>query len=802
MATHKDHGLGKADKTPDEEDHPRTRKHSGGPPESPQSHALPLSPASLSWEDEAFPISTPNTDMYAQTKGNEENTLISEEVPNLPGPSTKEGKIPGYGKFAAFLQEEEENVEDFLDEEDDDLYDPEEEEEEISSSGGGQLESSLHTQDAEEDSIPPRKVSISAEDKETTSISAQQKAEISYLQEEEEDEKHEKDIPEYSTNANKGVGIKSEERPKAVSYNEKQQGTVNVYDEKGEARITTEAPTHASMPSVYAQDQVLESSLDEKPISSCQQDEEAHVLTKQHESANILTHMRERANTQKDQKTGTDSPSRTVRNTVWPSSEQEENSSKPPEQEEPALTECIQQGESLLQRLHVVQQNQQSPEVSEEFSGVTNQSARLGNSEARERGTSLTSPDIEDSCGEEKDGDDNDAAAGPSHWQPVVPEGLEVLQVPGERVRANLVELQVSDGDDQSDSGVSADFSPCGLPEAQASAAASTAATPQLAPGTPAQRRRHLSSGQEGCSQAEGEVDDGPKGSETEQIPTLRDPLEDQSSFGAVGTVEAQKGFPRREDSVGKKMGQQMSSKVNEEDEVWIGKVMGEYSEGSVRKFKERRMLFEAFQQARPAELKPPPVRPKRIIPTSFSAFSLSSVSTRQVTEERIHPSVSVMERARSLEQLSQAQETGVPWLRDSGWGNQDERDRIIVEGDVTLVHRRRSLRPSHSSESLYSRKDKEKQGEGAAGEEDEDEDESSVLHRQNPFFQLRPSLALRPDVARDIRDAREREKELRRLRRGLYGSWKKRRHSRASASTSISQADSGSMAEGDYMVF
>ncbi|XP_062388110.1 uncharacterized protein LOC134076860 [Sardina pilchardus] len=235
-----------------------------------------------------------------------------------------------------------------------------------------------------------------------------------------------------------------------------------------------------------------------------------------------------------------------------------------------------------------------------------------------------------------------------------------------------------------------------------------------------------------------------------------------------------------------------------------MGKVMGEYIEGSVRKFNERRKLFEAFQQALPAESKPPPVRPKRILSASLSAFSLSSVPTRRMPEERIRPSVSVMERARSLEQLSQAPEVTAPSHRaagrDSDWGSlaeSDERDRIIVEGDVTLVRRRRSLRPSYSSEALFGRKGLELPEE-RAGEEEEEEDESSMLHRQNPFVQLRPSLALRPDVARDIQDAREREKELRRIRRGLYGSRKGRRRSRGSESSTTSQADSGSMTE-DY---
>ncbi|XP_041942897.1 uncharacterized protein LOC121705763 [Alosa sapidissima] len=785
MATHKDHGSSKLDKSLEEDEYHRTRKYSGQP-ESPQSHVPPLSPASLSWEDEAFPISTPNTYSSGETKGSEEN--VSEEVQSSPGPSTKEGKIPGYGKFAAFLQEEEEHVEDFLDE-DDDLFDPEEEEEEVSTPVRRELESNLHTQDTEEDKIPVQNctVSIPSVVIEAPSISDKQKGEAKNLTGEEDAHISTKEKKaEYCTKANEGASLTFEERLEAISSNEKQPEPIYFYDEKGGSWIAGETQIQASMLSVRDWDQVIEIRSDSKQVHM------AHVFTKQHESANTLTQEKERAHTPKDHKAGTDSPSQAVKNTVGPSCEREGSTPKP---SEPALTECIQQGESLLLRLHVVQQKQQSPEVSEEFPVMTSQSVRLaGNLETRERGSSVTGPDIDDSCGEESDEDD-DGAAGPSHCQRP-PAGLETLQAPSEGVLANAADMQLSDGDDHNDSGVSADLSPCDGQEPLANTAASTATALQPAPGTPAQRRRHPSSGHEP------EQDDSPKGEETEQTPAQRDPFEGQSSAAAEGGVGVQ---AEEQGSAGKRLRQQKSSNVKgEEESVRMVKVLGEYIEGSVRKFNERRKLFEAFQQAKPADTKPPPVRPKRILSTSFSAFSLSSVSTRRMPEERIRPSVSVMDRARSLEQLSQAQEVAMPCHRasgrDSDWGNlaeSDERDRIIVEGDVTLVRRRRSLRPSYSSEALFGRKGVELAEEGA-GEEEEEEDESSVLHMQNPFFQLRPSLALRPDVARDIRDAREREKELRRIRRGLYGSWKGRRGSQGSASSATSQADSGSMTE-DY---
>ncbi|XP_031425064.1 uncharacterized protein LOC116220796 isoform X2 [Clupea harengus] len=793
MATHQDHCSGKPDSNSEEEDQHRKPKHSG------------LSPESLSWEDENFPIFTPNTDISKLSKASEENT--AEEVQNSPGPSQKQGKIPGYGKFAAFLQDQEENDEDFLDE--DALYAPEEEED--NSPGRGQLESSLHSDDAEEDMIPVqnRKVSIPCVETEIPCIFAKQEGEARNLMEEEDAHiATEREMEaEYSTHAHEGGSLISEVRLEAISSNEKQQGTTNVYDERGEARVSVEAQACANMPSIHGPAQEVEIISDKKQVSSCQQDKEAHIFTQQHVSADIATQEQERAHTPKDHKKDMDIPSSAVGNTACPSFEREEVSPKLLEKEEPALTECIQQGESLLHRLHVVQQKQQSPEESEEFSVMTNQPAVFeGNTEALEGGNNLTDPDT-NSCGEEKDEDAPSPSQGleepqarasvemqPSHGDEQARASVEMQPNYGDEQARASGEMQPSHGDDQSDSGVSADSSTCGMQEPQAYAAASTSAAQQLPPGTPAQRKRHESWEPAGSLQSSSNLIGGAEEEEAEQISVQKDPLEGQCSSAGGSVTQGGEG----QGSAGKRTEQQINSKVNrEEDLVRLGKALGECY---VRKFKERRMLFEAFQQVKTAETKPPPLRPKKMLSTSISAFSLSSVSKRQVPEERIRPSVSVMERARSLEQLSQAQELSVPWHRDSGWGNlaeSDERDRIIVEGDVTLVHRRRSLRPTHSSESLFGHKVDEKQEEGV-GEDEEDEDESSVLHRQNPFFKLRPSLALRPDVARDIRDAREREKELRKLRRGLYGSWKGRRHSRVSGTTTTSQADLGSMEE-DY---
>ncbi|KAJ7992686.1 hypothetical protein DPEC_G00281260 [Dallia pectoralis] len=48
--------------------------------------------------------------------------------------------------------------------------------------------------------------------------------------------------------------------------------------------------------------------------------------------------------------------------------------------------------------------------------------------------------------------------------------------------------------------------------------------------------------------------------------------------------------------------------------------------------------------------------------------------------------------------------------------------------------------------------------------------DECSAMLGENPFLKLRPSLAMKPEVENDIREARRRDEELRSQRCSLYG--------------------------------
>ncbi|KAL2101077.1 hypothetical protein ACEWY4_002838 [Coilia grayii] len=785
MATHVHHGSGETGSDLEKEECHITPEHSGLP-ESPQGHSLLLRPESLSADDQACPILTSRS-----AKGCKTDLCV--QAQSSPGPLEKGGKIPGYGKFAAFLQEEE-NDEDIFDEEENDPYASEEE---VEGSGIGQLESSSYSENSP--LVHNRKGSFPIEDEDLPArMYAKHKGEAKTLMGEDAHIPIKREMEaDYSAQ-------RHAERRVVFSSDEMQQRSGSDYDRKEEARISLEAQTHAHTPGVHHRDQEVESISDERKV----QDEKAHFFTQQQESTSAFTQEQEQTHTSKNHKKATETTFLTV-NAPGLSCEMKEGSPVLVQHKETALTETIQQGELLLHRLHMVQQRQQSQEESEEFPVMANQQAALmGNTQAREWGNSLACPDVEDYFGEGKDrdddvddddydddDDDDDKTAGLSHGQPPP-------QASGEQAGAS-VDVQLSDGDDQSDSGVSADLSPCCLQEPQASAAVSpcTATARQLPPGDLAQATHHQSTESEESSQPKNNGG-GPKAGKTEQISI--DPPEGPCYSAEEGEAQGDEG----QGSAGKRTGEGRRLKVNREEELArLGRVLGEYSAGCVRKFKERRMLFEAFQQVKPAETKAPLLRPKKKgLPTSISDFYLSSVSTSQAPNDLVCPSVSVMERARSLEQLSQAQEPGVAWNRDRESGNRarpDAKDRIVKARDITLVNCRRPLSLSYSSESLYDFKGHEEKEERVCQSEEEEEEEEGgpMLHRENPFFRLRPALALRPDVARDIQDTQERERELRRLRKGLHGGCGHRRHSHDSGAVMTRQADSGSMAEGDAIL-
>ncbi|CAJ1075408.1 uncharacterized protein LOC122869490 isoform X1 [Xyrichtys novacula] len=197
------------------------------------------------------------------------------------------------------------------------------------------------------------------------------------------------------------------------------------------------------------------------------------------------------------------------------------------------------------------------------------------------------------------------------------------------------------------------------------------------------------------------------------------------------------------------------------------GKIPGAYSKGEVRQLKETKLLFEAFQQENmegptrhrksPTSLSKGHVYPSVLERTrSLEMFSLKSLPVSRTHSLRVHdPATAQM--TKGPEDFRAKSPNGGPRdkTRVSPYQKQDKharqyRSMDLMSAGVSDGETRRNV------------------GEGNASGE-------SPILKHNPFFKLRPALVLQPEVEKDIREAKEREEELRRQRCTLYGEsrWK-----------------------------
>ncbi|XP_026180236.1 uncharacterized protein LOC113140563 isoform X2 [Mastacembelus armatus] len=196
------------------------------------------------------------------------------------------------------------------------------------------------------------------------------------------------------------------------------------------------------------------------------------------------------------------------------------------------------------------------------------------------------------------------------------------------------------------------------------------------------------------------------------------------------------------------------------------GKIPGGYSKGEVRHLKETKLLFEAFQQENmdgPTRHRKPHssavkghVHPSVLERTrSLEMFSLKACSVSRTRSLRLYK-CATSEREKSPENLRSMTPTG---------GSQDKTNKHLSpckqDQHLRLYRSMDSVSMDVSASPLET-------GEGNMRQE-------APILQQNPFFKLRPSLALQPEVEKDIREARRREEELRRQRRALYGDEQKR---------------------------
>ncbi|TNN34881.1 hypothetical protein EYF80_054954 [Liparis tanakae] len=187
------------------------------------------------------------------------------------------------------------------------------------------------------------------------------------------------------------------------------------------------------------------------------------------------------------------------------------------------------------------------------------------------------------------------------------------------------------------------------------------------------------------------------------------------------------------------------------------GKIPGEYSKGEDRQLKETKLLFEGFQKENvegpTRQRKPPPKG--RVYPSVLERTrSLEMLSLKVCSFSRAHS-------FRLYRETETQAETLRPTTPTTPTGSRDATPPSLYAKRDKPAHLCRSM--DSISTSVSTGDTRRESGEVIGPQE------SPVL-RGNPFFKLRPALGLKPEVEKDIREAKEREEELQRQRCTLYG--------------------------------
>lgn len=331
--------------------------------------------------------------------------------------------------------------------------------------------------------------------------------------------------------------------------------------------------------------------------------------------------------------------------------------------------------------------------------------------------------------------------------------------------------------DSQSDSGVSADFSPCSTLEGNTTI---STGTPTSAPReTPIEREIRRAIEREHSLRRSRGLPNPPTSPEYVDIP-LRKTVLCQSV-----TAKSDKYHGKDRQLAGKKMQHDIHRETQrEQDLVKLGKVPGFYDKGTVRQLKDRKQIFEVFQKPNDSTV---PVSARSKVTSWSSAGDISALEYKEDTSQVSTIEGSCGEGRQSIDLLSPTQshnlikEGGSTNLTPRGPGFSEARGGqvIILENNLSvpalkLCHAHQEAEDvtavdsgnPHLSSSRTGRNNKIT---GRKQEKEEKDEEEEVAPKENPFFKLRPTTNL-VNVEQDIREAQEREKELRKQRISLYG--------------------------------
>lgn len=322
-----------------------------------------------------------------------------------------------------------------------------------------------------------------------------------------------------------------------------------------------------------------------------------------------------------------------------------------------------------------------------------------------------------------------------------------------------------SSDDSQSDSGVSADFSPGSTLEGNTTISAGTPESGLKE--TPIEREIRRAIEREQSLRRSRGLPNPPTLPEYVEIP-LRKAVLCQSV-----TAKSERSQSKDKLFAGKKMQHEIHEEIQrEQDLVKLGKVLGFYDKGTVRHLKEKKQLFEAFQKPSDSTLTET-TRSKTMSWSSSSDIStlenLGETSSHAFTKGGSYVEGSPTQSPNSMKRGGSTslrpQRPGFP----EGTGCQV----IILENNLSFpAQKLRSEAEPVTAVDFGSPNISSKTG-GYGGikgrEQEQQEKEEEVSPRENPFFKLRSSTTL-DKVEQDIREAQERERELHKQRISLYG--------------------------------
>ena len=331
--------------------------------------------------------------------------------------------------------------------------------------------------------------------------------------------------------------------------------------------------------------------------------------------------------------------------------------------------------------------------------------------------------------------------------------------------------------DSQSDSGVSADFSPCSTLEGNTTI--STGSPASVPKETPIEREIRRAIEREHSLRRSRGLPNPPTSPEYVDIPLRKTVL--CQSF----TSKSERCQGKDRQFAGKKMQHEIQEEAQrEEDLVKLGKVPGFYDKGTVRQLKERKQLFETFQKPNDSTLT---VSTRSKTASSFSASDISNLENQEdISSQTTTIGGLNVKRRQSVDLLSLTESpssskggdltTSTP--RGPGLSEGTGLQVIILESNLSvpaqkLYHAKRETEPFTTVDSGGPNISSSRMG-GHGGingkeQETEEEEEEEVELKENPFFKLRASTNL-VKVEQDIRETRERERALRKQRISLYG--------------------------------